>query len=177
MTEPQYSATLPVHCGIIIYDCSKRNDTNHCSCVGWGRDWRGKHIITKSDNESRVRHKTPQLQDETLMHMLHCLFFIEAHFRSTLVVEHTPGVHNELADAISCYHATIFFSKVPGACRTLTSVPQELYRYICNCILHVMIQYIHISSYYILNLAVYTETVDWIHRNSLLEVIGKFPYA
>ena len=62
------------------------------------------------------------------MHMLHCLFFIEVHFRSTLVGKHIPGAHNELADAISLYYATIFLSKVPGACRTLTSVPQELYR-------------------------------------------------
>ena len=117
------------------------------SCVGWGRDWRGKHIITKSDNESAVNVlKHHSCKDETLMHMLHCLFFIEVHFGSTLVAEHIPGAHNELADAISRYYATIFFSKVPGACTTLTSVLQELYRYICNCILHVMIQYIHIST-------------------------------
>ena len=83
------------------------------SCVGWGRDWRGKHIVTKSDNESRVHViKHHSCKDETLMHMLHCLFFIEVHFGSTLVAEHTPGAHNELADAISHYHATIFLSKV-----------------------------------------------------------------
>ena len=80
------------------------------------------------------------------MHMLHYLFFIEVHFGSTLVGEHIPGAHNELEDAISCYYATIFISKVPGPCRTLTSVPQKLYRYICNYILHVMIQYVHIST-------------------------------
>ena len=68
------------------------------SCVGWGRDWRGKHI-TKSDNESTVhvlKHRS--CKDEMLMHMLHCLFFIEVHFGSTLVAEHISGVHNELAD-------------------------------------------------------------------------------
>ena len=85
------------------------------SCIGWGCDLRGKHIITKSDNESAVHViKHHSCKDETLMHMLHCLFFIEAHFGSTLVGEHIPGVHNELADAISHYYATIFLSKVPA---------------------------------------------------------------
>ena len=119
--ERQYSATLPVHCG-------KRNDTNHCLMRSWGHDWRGKHILAKSDNESAVHVvKRRSCKDETLMHMLRCLFFIEAHFGFTLVAEHIPGAHNELADAISRNHATLFLSKVPGACRAPTSVPQELY--------------------------------------------------
>ena len=56
-----------------------------------GHDWRGKQILAKSDNESAVhviKHRS--CKDETLMHMLRCLFFIEAHFRFTLVAEH-PG--------------------------------------------------------------------------------------
>ena len=57
--------------------------------------------------------------------MLHCLFFIEVHLGFTLVAEHI-GVHNELADVISCNYTTLFLSKVPGPYRTLTSVPQEL---------------------------------------------------
>lgn len=77
------------------------------SCVGWGRDWRETHIITKSDESTVHVLKHHSCKDETLMHMLHCLFFIEVHFGSTLVAEYIPGVHNELADAISCYHATI----------------------------------------------------------------------
>ena len=97
------------------------------SCVVWGHDWRGKHILAKSDNESAVHViKRRSCKDETLMHMLRCLFFIEALFGFTLVAEHIPGAHNELADAISRNHATLFLSKVPGACRTPTSVPQEL---------------------------------------------------
>ena len=60
------------------------------------------------------------------MHILRCLFFIEGHFGFTHVAKHIPGEHNELADAISRNHATLFLSKVPGACTTPTSVAQEL---------------------------------------------------
>ena len=62
MTKPQYSATLPVHCSIIIYDCSKRNDTNHCLMRRMG-PWLERN--THHHQIRRVRStciKTPQLQ-------------------------------------------------------------------------------------------------------------------
>ena len=63
------------------------------SCIVWGHDWRGKHILAKCDNESTVHViKHHSCKDETLMHMLRCLFFIEAHFGFTLVAEHIPGM-------------------------------------------------------------------------------------
>ena len=83
-----------------------------------------KHILAKSDNESAVhviKHRS--CKDETLMHMLRCLFFIEAHFGFTLVAEQIRGAHNELADAISRNHSILFHFKVPDLCRTPTSVP------------------------------------------------------
>ena len=77
------------------------------SCIVWGHDWRGKHSLAKSDNESTVHViKRRSCKDETLMHMLRCLFLTEAHFGFTLVAEHIPGAHNKLAVAISRNHAT-----------------------------------------------------------------------
>ena len=78
-------------------------------CSIWGHDWRGKHILTKSDNKSAVHViMRRSYKDETLMHMLRCLFFTEAHSGVTLVAEHIPGAHNELAVAILCNHAVLF---------------------------------------------------------------------
>ena len=76
------------------------------------------------------------------MHMLHYLFFIEAHFGSTLVAEHIPGVRNELADVTLPFSSFLRFrvhAEPRPQCR-------RSYMYIFNCSVHAMIQYIHIST-------------------------------
>ena len=40
-------------------------------------------------------------RDPQIMHLLHCLFFIKAHFQMEIKVSHIPGIENTQADAIS----------------------------------------------------------------------------
>ena len=37
-------------------------------------------------------------KDPGLMHLLRCLFFLEAHFQCQFSLVHIPGVHNDVAD-------------------------------------------------------------------------------
>ena len=68
----------------------------------WGKLWRGKLIICHCDNQSVVAViKARYSRDDELMHLLRTLFFIEATFGFQLEARYLPGVHNELADALS----------------------------------------------------------------------------
>ena len=60
------------------------------------------------------------------MHLLHCLFFLEASFQFELVARHIPGSHNSIADDLSRNRLSAFFSKVPQACKEPTPVPPRL---------------------------------------------------
>lgn len=48
-----------------------------------------------------------------LMHLLRCLFFIEAEHSFTLSLIHIAGVENDLADDLSRNNLSSFFAKVP----------------------------------------------------------------
>ena len=48
----------------------------------WGRAWRGQSVWGKCDNMAAVQVVGSRLcKDPTLMHLLRCLFFLEAHFQ------------------------------------------------------------------------------------------------
>ena len=86
------------------------------SAAVWGRRWRGQHVRAHCDNEAVVHmmasrsSKNPQL-----MHLLRCIFFIEAGFGFTLSVVHITGVANDLADDLSRDKLVSFLQKVPTA--------------------------------------------------------------
>ena len=64
--------------------------------------------------------KNPQL-----MHLLRCVFFIEAGFGFTLSVVHIAGVANNLADDLSRDKLVSFLQKVPTA-QLQTPLPPPL---------------------------------------------------
>ena len=61
-----------------------------------------------------------------LMHLLRCLFFIEAEYQFTLSVAHIAGVANDLADDLSRDQLSSFHSKVPHARRQPAPIPPAL---------------------------------------------------
>ena len=60
------------------------------------------------------------------MHLLRCLFFMEAHFQFELIATHIAGVHYGLADDLSCNRRSFFLSKAPWATPHPPPVPAQL---------------------------------------------------
>jgi len=54
-------------------------------------------------------------KDPHLAHMLHTLFFVEAHFQLQLKAAHTLGLHDTLADLLSSNQVARFRAVHPSA--------------------------------------------------------------
>ena len=91
------------------------------SVAVWGRQWRGQHVQAHCDNEAVVH----MMASSQLMHLLRCIFFIEAGFGFTLSVVHITGVANDLADDLSRDKLVSFLQKVPTA-QPQTPLPPPL---------------------------------------------------
>ena len=97
-----------------------------CAAI-WGSDWSGLRVHFRCDNWSVVQALTARrARDQFLMHLLRCLFFLEAHFRFDHSVSHIPGRENSAADALSRDKVIDFFSLLPQAPRMPSPVPQAL---------------------------------------------------
>ena len=60
-------------------------------------------MLFRSDNQAVVAALSSRTaRDGALMHLLRCLFFLEAHFEFDHRVEHVAGAINTAADALSC---------------------------------------------------------------------------
>ncbi len=60
------------------------------------------------------------------MHLLRCLFFVEAVYQFQLSASHIPGRDNTEADDVSRDRLSSFRSMVPQADREPTKFPEEL---------------------------------------------------
>lgn len=60
------------------------------------------------------------------MHLLRCLFFIEAHYQFELTATHIAGVANSLADDLSRNALSSFLSKAPHMEPNPTPIPPLL---------------------------------------------------
>ena len=111
--------------------------TNHISflelvavlmaCAVWGPMWRGRTVLCWCDNQAAVcAIAARSCRDAKMMHLLRCLFFLEACCQFELVASHVPGIHNGLADDLSRNRLSSFFLKVPQACKEPTAVPPQL---------------------------------------------------
>ena len=60
------------------------------------------------------------------MHLLRCLFFIEAQHDLNLSVSHIAGSTNGLADHLSRNHLSSFFHDAPGADLIPSPIPSQL---------------------------------------------------
>ena len=84
------------------------------ACATWGRRWHGARVLCWCDNQAAVGAVTGRsCRDPTLMHLLRCLFFIEAHCQFELVSGHIPGRDNGLADDLSRNRLPSFLAKAP----------------------------------------------------------------
>ena len=69
------------------------------ACAAWGPQWQGWLVHVWCDNQAAVRAiAAHSCRDPGLMHLLRCLFFMEAFFQFQLSASHIPGVNNTLAD-------------------------------------------------------------------------------
>ena len=65
-------------------------------------------------------------RQQHIMHLLRCLFFVEARFDFQLRCVHIPGYQNDCADDLSRNHLPSFFAKVTGAHPLPSPVPPTL---------------------------------------------------
>ena len=92
----------------------------------WGRGWRGRIVVSFCDNEAVVSAlSSRKANDPDLMHLLRCLFFIEATWQFTLVARHVRGRDNGAADAISRDNLKLFFEQCPQADSHPTPIPRQ----------------------------------------------------
>ena len=97
-------------------------------CAVWGPQWQLSSVLVHCDNEGAVTVINTGIV-EKIMHLLHCLFFIRAHFNIHVKAVHIPGRDNLLADAISRNNLQFLFSQVPeiaaSSQRPLKAVNEE----------------------------------------------------
>ena len=60
------------------------------------------------------------------MHLVRCLFFVEARYQFDLIPAHIPGEINTLADNLSCNRRSSFLSKAPHMDTEPTPIPPQL---------------------------------------------------
>ena len=93
----------------------------------WGPRWAKSRVRCHCDNHSvvcDVRSRTSR--HSHMMHLLRCLFFLEARYQLDLSCVHIPGALNDLADDLSRDRLFSFFHKVPKANHYPTPIPQQL---------------------------------------------------
>ena len=97
------------------------------ACATWGRQWRGTRVHCRCDNQAAVCAIAGRsCRDPSLMHLLRCLFFVEAWFNFDLVAVHISGVSNTLADDLSRNALPRFLSKAPHMDPVPTPISPQL---------------------------------------------------
>ena len=97
------------------------------SCAIWGPQWRQSSILVHCDNEGAVAVvNSGYSRVEKIMHLLRCLFFIQAQFGMEVRAVHVPGKDNMLADAISCYNLSVLSLQMPEVEAKGEAIPEEL---------------------------------------------------
>jgi hypothetical protein len=95
--------------------------------VIWGKSWAGKQVECLCDNMSVVVVvNAGRAKDDTLMHLLRCMFFVAAHHSIRIHATHLSGVDNIAADSLSRNNLSAFLQAVPDAARSPTPIPPEL---------------------------------------------------
>ena len=97
------------------------------ACTVWGDRWARSRVTCRCDNQAVVQIICSRsCRDQSLMDLLQCLFFMEAHFQFKLMATHIAGVHNGLADDLSRNRCSSFLSKAPWASPHPSPVPVQL---------------------------------------------------
>ena len=97
------------------------------AAVIWEPQWRDSVVMFHCDNEGAVAAvNSGYSKIQGILHLLRCLFFIQAHYGVHIRAVHVPGSRNMLADVISRNNLSFLFSQVPEAVSSYTPVPQDL---------------------------------------------------
>ena len=96
-------------------------------CTIWGHNWGNHRIVWRCDNQVVVGClKTRTSKNQSLMHLIRNLVFIEARLGFHLHVEYIDTHSNHLADDLSRDRLFSFLSNVPQASPTPTRIPLPL---------------------------------------------------
>ena len=97
------------------------------SAALWGQYWRGERVRGYCDNQAVTMMLASRTSKEPhLMHLLRCLFYIEAENHFTLSVTHISGETNTLVDDLSHNRLSSFLQKSPQASPLPTPIPSSL---------------------------------------------------
>ena len=81
----------------------------------WGSQWSRRHVLFRSDNEAVVHILLARTSKvPCIMHLFHHLLSA-ARFHFTFTSQHIPGVHNNIAGALSRFHWQDFRRLAPTA--------------------------------------------------------------
>ena len=82
----------------------------------WGEHWKGRAVCCRCDNQAVVAALNARsCRESHIMHMLRCLFFIEAHFQCSLHAQYINTRDNNIADDLSRNNMRSFHSAMPQA--------------------------------------------------------------
>ena len=94
----------------------------------WGSQWFRRHVLFRSDNEAVVRillSRTSKVP--CIMRLLRLLLSAAARFNFTFTSQHIPGIHNNIADALSRFRWQDFRHLAPWAQPYPVPVPHQLW--------------------------------------------------
>ena len=99
----------------------------------WGREWQGKVLGCRCDNQAvvAVLHSHTSKEPD-IMHLLHCSFFFEARFSFHITVSHIAGLENTLADDISRNNISVLQAFRPKALVNKAILPPPLLDMVIN---------------------------------------------
>ncbi len=93
----------------------------------WGKQWANCHVRVMCDNQAVVDVvRARYCRDDNLMHLLRCLFFVEAKHSFTFVPDHIPGKLNEVANKLSRDRVSASLLQDMSMDLSPTTVPPEV---------------------------------------------------
>ena len=94
----------------------------------WGTQWFRRHILFRSDNDAVVHILTSRTSKiPAIMQLLRHLLSAAARFNFTFTAQHLPGIHNNIADALSRFRWQEFRRLAPEAQPLPVAVPHQLW--------------------------------------------------
>jgi hypothetical protein len=84
----------------------------------WGHEWAGRTMIMHTDNQGNVDAMTNRRsrKDAALAELLREIFYLELRHRCRIILQHVPGLENEIADALSRNEMQRFHRLWSGTC-------------------------------------------------------------